>query len=400
MAYGLLSTGFSPKTLQVILDELAAAQRASSALGDDWDTSAESPTGQLNLSIATEQASAWEALELVYNSRNPRNASFAGLDSVCALTGVERRDATKGTVTLSVTLNAGVTLPAGSVVYVAGQPSNRWVTTAAATNSGGSPAAISVAAEAETAGVQVANLGTITGIATPYTGWTAVTNAADAAAGRAAELDASLRVRREAELVTGGDSPIDAIRAALSRVSGVVIAEVVENDTEIDLRPWGGLPPHSIEAIVQGGTDAAVALALWQAKAGGIRAYGTTTASVLSASGSTRSVSFTRPTNTNAYACVRVAYDDGTYPGGGAIEAAVANVTTGQLAGAAIKRSDIFAAVRAVTGVIDIDEVLLSRSIVNSVGAAARAAFAFNLTAISREVLKLSGARVAIVRAT
>jgi len=399
MPYGLLTTGFVEKPLATIMAELEAAQRASPALGDDWDTSTESPTGQLNGTFAAQLASAWEAVGVVYRSRDPRFGSFAGLDAVCSLTGTERRAASKGTVTLSVTLNAGVTLPAGSIAHVAGQPSNRWVTLASATNSGGSPATVSVNAEAEVAGVSVANSGTITGIATPRTGWTGVTNNADAAPGSAGELDAALRVRRERELVTDGGPQVDAIRAALLAVTGVAMVEVVENDTDDDLRPWGGIPPHAVEAIVQGGLDADVALALWKAKAGGIRAWGTTTTSVTSASGATRSVSFTRPTATNAYACVQVAWDDGLFPGGTAIEDAVAAVTASQIAGAPIKRSDVFAAVRAVAGVTDCAEVLLSRSVVNSVSAAARAAFAYNLTATPREALKLASGRVAVVRA-
>jgi hypothetical protein len=70
-----------------------------------------------------------------------------------------------------------------------------------------------------------------------------------------------------------------------------------------------------------------------------------------------------------------------------------------QLAGAPIKRSDIFAALRAVQGVTDCAEVLLSRTVVNSVSAAARAALAYNLTGAPREVLKLAAGRVAVVRA-
>lgn len=399
MPYGLLTTGFVEKPLATIMDELAAAQRASPALGDDWDTSAESPTGQLNGTFAAQLASAWEAVGVVYRSRDPRFGSFAGLDAVCSLTGTTRRPASKGTVTLSVTLNAGVTLPAGSIAHVAGQPTNRWVTLTSVANGGGSPATVTVNAEAEIAGVQTANAGTITAIATPRTGWTGVANNYDADPGRAGERDAALRVRRVAELTADGGPQVDSIRAALLAVTGVAMAEVVENDTDDDRRPWGGLPPHSVEAIVQGGTDADVALALWRAKGGGIRAWGTTTASVTSASGSTRSVSFTRPANANVYACVQASWDDGVFPGGTAIEDAVAAVTAAQLAGAPVKRSDVFAAVRAVAGVTDCAEVLLARTVVNSVSAAARAAHAFNLTALPREALKLAAGRVAVVRA-
>jgi uncharacterized phage protein gp47/JayE len=171
MAYGLLSTGFVEKPLSAILEEVATAQRASPALGSDWDTSAESPGGQINAAFGAQLASAWEAIGFVYRSRVPGGASFAGLDALCGITGTEREPARKGTVTLTVLLDAGIALPAGSIAHVAGQPGNRWVTLAAATNGGGSPANVDVDAEAEIAGFYIANAGTITGIATPFTGW-------------------------------------------------------------------------------------------------------------------------------------------------------------------------------------------------------------------------------------
>ena len=281
MPYGLLSTGFVEKPLAVILDEVAAAQRALPALGADWDTSAESPGGQINAAIGAQLASAWEAIGVVYRSRDARAASFAGLDAVCSLTGTTRTAATKGTVTLTVNLNAGVTLPAGSIAHVAGQPTNRWVTTASATNSGGSAANVTVNAEAELAGFYAANASTITGIATPVTGWLSVTNASDAAPGAPAEGDPALRARREAELTAGGSSPVDAVRAALVAVSGVSKVTVTENATN---RTVNRVPAKSLWCIVQGGTDAAVAKALWTAKAGGIGTHGNTTVTVTRAS--------------------------------------------------------------------------------------------------------------------
>ena len=240
---GLTTTGFTTKSAAEILDEIADAQRASSALGPDWDTSAESPTGQLNGSVATRFASLWELAGLIYSSRDPRRARFAALDSVCGITGTEREGAQKGTVTLTLSVGAGRTIPAGSVAHVVGTPTNRWVTKAAAVNSTGSTASVSVAAEAEIAGAvtsngssYAANAGTITAIATPVTGWLSVTNAADAVTGTAAETDPVLRARRDDEVYAQG-SAFDSIREALRAVSGVAVVTVDENDTDTDEVP-------------------------------------------------------------------------------------------------------------------------------------------------------------------
>lgn len=387
MSYGLLSTGFVEKPLSVILDEVAAAQRASPALGSDWDTSAESPGGQINAAFGAQLASAWEAIGLVYRSRDPRAASFAGLDSVCALTGTTRRAATKGTVTLSVVLGAGVTLPAGSIAHVAGQPSNRWVTTESATNSGGSPATVTVSAEAETAGLYVANAGTITEKATPRAGWTSVTNVYDAVPGAAAERDPALRVRRDESLTSGGSSPVDAVRAALVAVPGVARVTITENATN---RTVNGIPPKSLWCIVQGGTDAAVAAALWAAKGGGIETYGDTSVTVLDVVGFSRTVSFQRPTTVNMYCALTVVYDDGAYAGDAAVKAAVTAVTVGALAGSTLRLSSIIAAVKAVAGVVDCYDVSLGR---DPAGLAES-----NHPAQAYEVLTLADARTTITR--
>ena len=393
MTYGLTAEGFVEKTGPQILADLAAAQRASPALGADWDaTSAESPEGQINGVFTAALASAWEAIGLVYRSRTSEGASFAGLDALAGLTGTTRRAATYGTVTLTLSVGAGRTIPAGSVAYVVGQPSNRWATLADAVNSTGSTANVTVNALAEAAGVYTANAGTLRGIATPVTGWLSVTNASDAVPGAPAEGDPVLRVRRRAELFAQGESVIDAVRRRLVAVTGVATVTVDENDTDEDLRYRGGLPPHSLEAIVQGGTDTAVAAALWASKAGGIRTYGSTSGTATDAGGAVRTVRWTRPALVEAYAEVSVEIDPAIYAGADVLKAAVAAVTTGQLAGAPIRRSNIIAAAKAVVGVIDCTRVRL--------GLSSGSVFEANLPASAREILKLAAARVAVVTVT
>ena len=387
MAFGLTNTGFVEKPVETIDAEIAAAQRASPALGDDWDTSAESPSGQLNGIIAAKLAELWEVGGLVYRSRHPRDATFAGLDAVGSLTNCLRKGATKGTVPLRVTLAGSYTLPAGSVAHVDGQPENRWVTKTAAVNASGSSAQVTVTAEAETAGAVTANEGTITAIATPTSGWLAVTNTADATPGKPAEGDPVYRQRREDELGAGGTSPVDAIRAAVGKVTGVTLVTVNENAADYYAGP---LPPHSVECIVQDGADADVAAAIWGAVAGAVQTYGETSAVVVDAGGFNRTVRWTRPTGVLAWATVTVVVDAARYAGDDAVKAAVVAVTANQRPGQPIRRSDIIAAVRAVAGVIDCTLVLLGRS--------SGTQAAENLGASLRQVLKLATGRVTVVR--
>jgi uncharacterized phage protein gp47/JayE len=386
---GLEATGWVAKSADEFAADMVAALRASPAFGPDVDTSGESVIGQLLAVFASQLASTHEAAGLVYASRDPRGATLAGLDVVASLTGTTRRAATKGTVTLSVTLAAGVTLPSGSIAHVTGDPTNRWVTLAAATNSSGSTAVITVNAVAETAGVYAANAATIIAIATPYTGWTAVTNAADAAPGSAAESDVQLRARRERELRALASSSLNGIRAALAAVTGVSSVSLEENATPA-FDAVRVLPPNTLRATVQGGTDADVAAALFASRPAGIATAGSVSVVVTDAGGFSRTTRFSRPTTVNAYALVRVVVDAATYPGDTALAAAIANVTTGQLAGQPIRISSLITAALAVTGVVDCLEARAGRS--------GTAQYPSNLTAAPQEVLKLATARVTVVR--
>lgn len=384
----LTSTGLSIRTLAEILAEIEEDQRASPAFGTDFDTSAESVAGQLNAIVATKLRELEELIQAVYNARNPRGASYAALDILCALTGVTRLPATKGTVTLTLTLNAGASVPAGSIARVAGQPGNRWVTLAVATNPGGSPATVTVSAEAEIAGRALANAGTITEIATPVSGWTAVSNASDATPGRAQETDAALRVRRDRTVRAGGSSPLDAIRQALFAVTGVQQVSLFENDTDVTS---GGMAPHSILAIVTGGTDQDVGSALWAAKAAGIYTNGTVTVNVVDDGGVSHAVRFSRPTTVDVYITVTLERDAATYAGDAAVETAIAAIGDALLAGDNVRKAAVTSAVMALAGVADVTSVLIGRSSANQ--------FAANLAIENTEIADLDTARITVITA-
>lgn len=350
MTAGLTTTGWVPKTATEVLADLEDAVRAE--LGSDVDVSAESVFGPVLAVCATKLAEQWELVGAVYAARTPTGAAGEALNAAVGLCpGIERRAATKGTVTLTVTLNNGVTLPVGSRAHVAGEPSNAWVTTESVTNSTGSATTFPVAAEALDAGRTPANAGTITTIATPVTGWTAVTNGADATPGLPDETDAALRLRREQSLQRAGSSPLDALVAQVAEVSGVTQVSAWENTSAFT--DSLGRPSKSIDVLVLGGTDAAVGRAVFAAKAGGIETVGSTTVTFTDANGISRTVKFSRPTPLSMYATVRVEVDADTYAGDAAVEDALLAAAEGLRAGEPARISDLVTAVCAVAGVTD-----------------------------------------------
>jgi len=303
MTYGVTAAGFVDKPIETILAEIEAAQKT--ALGVGFDVSAQSPAGQLNGTITTQLRELWDVAQAVYSAIDPDKAEGAALTALASLTGTVKAPAHKSTVTATLNLNAGKTVAAGAIASVSGNPAARFVTVADATNPGGSPANVTVEMESESTGPIVADAGTLTVIETAQAGWNSVTNAADATLGSLVESDEDLRLRREVELRRAGAAAVDAIEADLSAVTGVTSVRVFRNVT--DVTDGDGMPPHSVEALVIGGTDNAVAQAVWDNVAGGIEAYGTDSGTAVDRDSVSHTVAFTRPTETLLYIAVTVA---------------------------------------------------------------------------------------------
>lgn len=271
------STGLHIDDLLTRLDALSAKLRV--AISSTLDLSAEQPWGQLTQIVNEHHQQLAELLQEVYAGIDPDQASGATLDGVCSITGTHRRAATYGTVSLYLDFSAAGTVPAGSIVAVAGDPDNQWAIDedVVASHSG----SFAGAATSLVLGDMPAVAHTITVIVTPVASWIAVVNNDDASAGLEVETDTELRLRRELELVTGGSTSVDAIQAAVSPIVGVLEVACVENSSWRAVAP---MPPKSIEVIFwstcTGGAltdlEALIATEVFEEKAGGIQAYGTT----------------------------------------------------------------------------------------------------------------------------
>ena len=322
MADELALAGLHIDSLEDRIEAVSGLLRA--AIAPNLDTSPETPTGQLVRILAERTQSVLELLRAVHAGMDPDEATGDALDALCRITGTYRRPASSGLVVLTVNLDAATLLAAGAIAQVAGEPDNRWVTVADVTSVGAGD--YTVVAEAEGTGEVHAVAGTITVIATPSLGWNSVTNAADAVPGAPAETDTALRARRELELAIGGSTTVDAIRAELVALDGMIEARVVENDLDITV---GGIPPHAVESIVWDGAipavaDADITEAIWTSKAAGIRAWGTTVSDHEDEQGVSHEVRFTRAAPLRLLLEVSADVDATQYPGDAAASAALA----------------------------------------------------------------------------
>ncbi len=346
---GLTSAGFVPKTLAEILEEIETAQK--DVLGADLNVGADTVLGQLNGIVSSKLAELWELAQAVHASAYPDGASGISLDRLGALTGADRLVATSTLVTVTCTGTNGTLLPAGRQVSTAA--GDVFESLEAATIPVG--LSVDVVFQAVETGPIIANAGTVTTIVTPVAGWASCTNAADAdTLGTNIETDASFRVRRAALLALGGDATEDAIRSEILDVVGVSDVRVHVNET--DDTDADGVPAHAIECVVVGGDDQDIVDAIFNSKAAGILAYGTTVGAAVDGQGDSHVVSFTRPTELVVEVSIAVTTDPATFPTTGEqqIKDALAALIATYVVGQDVVRNKLFAPIFGITGVIDV----------------------------------------------
>lgn len=368
MSFGVTPSGFSEKTTQDIIDELEESERA--VFGPSVNTLATSVLGQLNGIFAAAIAEVWDVALAVYRSTQPDSATGEAQDNLLALTGLMRNAATKSLAeAVIVTGAAGTLLTTGQVASVedsgdrfssvenvtlsaatAWLPSTSYALGDIRTNSGniyivitagqsagsGGPTGTGeditdnevhwrfvgtgtaygeVDFEAEQIGPINATAYTLINIETPVAGWQGVGNPTDATPGTTIETDEAARLRRERTLRAIGAGSVEAILGRLTLVDGVLEAFVFENPTNVT--DGDGLPPHSFESVADGGADADIAQAIFEAKPTGIETYGTTTVPVLDSQGFSHDIKFSRPALLTLYVDVTVKVNPGAFPSDG-----------------------------------------------------------------------------------
>lgn len=366
MTFGLTPTGFVPMTQQDIQESIAARLRG--VWGAQIKTEAPSSLGVLIGVFSEALASAWDQAHQAYLANDPDSADGAALDRLAGITGTIRKAATKTQVTLTLTGTPATVVPAGSIVTVTGT-ADRFVTLADATIGGGGT--ITVAAEAQVAGIIPAYAGTITTINTPVSGWASVTNAADhSVLGTAIETDSELRVRRELELRAAGNSTLVAIKRALTDLTGVVYALVLENDT--DATDANGIPPHSIEVILRrtvAATDALVAAAIQASKAAGIETHGDTTVTVEDLAGVEHEIKFTDATLVSPTLVIALSvtekFAEASATNIAAVKQAISDLSQTLPVGYDLVRNQVIKTCFAVEGVIDVTTCTINGSATN-----------------------------------
>ena len=136
--------------------------------------------------------------------------------------------------------------------------------------------------------------GCITEIVTLLDGWYSVTNDKEPVLGRLDETDAEARQTYIKRIALRSENMLSSILSAIyNDVQGVEYATGYENDTNVT--DDAGRPPHSIEIIVQGGSDGDVANKILEKKVVGISTYGNQKVEIVDRYKNTHLISFNRP---------------------------------------------------------------------------------------------------------
>lgn len=295
--WGLTDAGFRRPTYAELLDALE--YKARELFGSKANMTVRSPLGiflriyawMLNLLFST--------LEDVYNSRFIDTAVGASLYNLGRAIGLRLLGAQKAVGYLTFEGEDGVDVPEGFLTETTAGV--QYITLRSGTIRDG---VVTLPASAVSPGPDGNTPeGTIKTITNPKLGIESVINVKPFEGGRNTETDAEFRERYYISVDFAGGVNIDAIVAEIyEKVEAVIAVTGDENDT--DFEDANGLPPHSIEIVAYGGLDEDIATAIFRRKAASIQTFGNTTVPVISKSGRTYDISFSRPAP--VYVWVRV----------------------------------------------------------------------------------------------
>ena len=145
---------------------------------------------------------------------------------------------------------------------------------------------------AVSSGARELPIGALQSIDTPVFGWTGIYNLLPGAGSRDVESDDALRLRHATASRATGSATVKAIRARLlAEVPGVTAVSIYENRTSGIVL---SRPPHSFEAVVQGGVDQLVGNNIWENKPAGIETYGNVMVNVEDDNGDLQATYFSR----------------------------------------------------------------------------------------------------------
>lgn len=233
----------------------------------------ETPQGQL--------ASTWTAIIADFNAQiiamvdqfDPNYASGANQDALGQLYFLTRNPATATAVQCTCIGLSGTVIPAGA------QASDTNGNVYQAVTTGTIPAGGSLVLEFQNVvtGPIACPTGTLTTIYQAIPGWDSISNPAAGVEGSEVEGQAAFEARRVASVALNASGTVDAIKANVAALNGVLSVYAVDNPTSAPATVGGvTLAANSLYVVVVGGAAQEIAQAIFEKKSGGCSLNGQT----------------------------------------------------------------------------------------------------------------------------
>lgn len=257
----LTNSGYQVKTPDEYFEEEKALYQE---IDPEWNLDPSTPDG-LKLAHDSEIFAALDQLiKQAYDARDPDKATGKDLDVLRKLTGATRSLGTASSATLTLSGVAGTFIPAGSKAKTS--DGIEFETDDNVTLSGNGVSTVS--AHCTELGAIAVGANRITEIVTVVGGWQKVSNPAPASIGSNTDSDSVFRIKSARSVAKVGVAQRDSIYGEIYDVAGVRKVMIYENkmnsgDYDKMHNPYS-LPPHSIAIVVDGGSDADVAQAIFR----------------------------------------------------------------------------------------------------------------------------------------
>ena len=351
----ITSAGVLASTLQDYQNRFAGD--IARGIGRDTNFASDTPQAEFAGAFAATHAQLDVVVADLLSAYSIQTAAGANLDHVTAWMGIYRRTASRSTATVTFTGESGAVIPQGTRVR---STNDDFFATDTEITLSGTTGDVAVTA-AETGPVPV-DAGTLTELASTIAGVSAVTNAATGVQGRSVDTDMQFRNRYFDTLAQNAVGSAGSLQASVLAVDGVTYCVVRENATNAAVMVQGvSIGAHSFVAVVEGGTDLAVATAISESKPMGIAPSGTTSQSVQTLGGFSESISFERVETIAVKFAIDVT-SKALFPGDGSslIKNALLSFVRGVLPGEPIDAARAQAAILTAVGYFDINSFAIT----------------------------------------
>lgn len=220
-------TGYTvPAETDILAGRLADI---NAAFGGDLNTALDTPQGQLAQSDTAIIGDAYDQLVALFNGVDPALADGRMQDAIARIYFLERKPAQATVVTATCSGLTGTTIPAGA--KASDSAGNLYLnTTAVVIPAGGT---VSATFQGAQTGPIACAPGALSNIYQAIAGWDSITNVAAGTIGSAVESRVDFEFRRQQSVAANAQGSLQAVRAAVLSVPGVLDCYAAENNTAV-----------------------------------------------------------------------------------------------------------------------------------------------------------------------